>query len=38
MTQLIPYLFFNGQCREAMQFYQSVFGGELSIMNADELP
>lgn len=25
------YLFFDGNCREAMDFYQSVFGGELNI-------
>ena len=26
-----PYLSFNGNCREAMLFYQSCFGGELAI-------
>ena len=25
MTQLIPYLNFNGQCKEALAFYQSCF-------------
>ncbi|HXH27342.1 MAG TPA: VOC family protein [Candidatus Acidoferrum sp.] len=30
-SQLIPYLNFNGNCEEAMQFYQSVLGGELKI-------
>jgi PhnB protein len=29
--QLQPYLCFNGNCEEAMQFYQSVLGGELKI-------
>jgi PhnB protein len=28
-TQLSPYLTFNGNCREAMEFYHSVMGGEL---------
>lgn len=30
-TVLNPYLNFRGQAREAMTFYQSVFGGELAI-------
>lgn len=25
------YLFFKGECREAMEFYKSVFGGELNV-------
>jgi len=28
-TRLNPYLRFNGDARQAMEFYQSVFGGEL---------
>ncbi len=28
---LDPYLFFQGNCREAMEFYKSIFGGELTI-------
>jgi len=28
---LNPYLTFNGNCREAMEFYQSVLGGELTV-------
>lgn len=31
MTYLNPYLFFNGNCSLAMKFYESCFGGELSI-------
>ncbi len=32
MTSLLnPYLNFNGTARQAMEFYASVFGGELSI-------
>jgi len=27
--QLHPYLFFTGDCQEAMEFYKEVFGGEL---------
>ncbi|MEV4619214.1 VOC family protein [Asanoa sp. NPDC049573] len=30
-SRLNPYLTFNGNAREAMEFYQSVFGGELRI-------
>lgn len=30
-TRLNPYLNFNGNAREAMDFYKSVFGGELTI-------
>ncbi|XUK62455.1 3-dmu-9-3-mt domain-containing protein [Plantibacter sp. RU18] len=31
MTTLNPYLGFRGNAREAMEFYQGVFGGELTI-------
>ena len=34
-VSLEPYLFFKGNCREAMEFYESVFGGELEISEAD---
>lgn len=30
-TRLNPYLNFNGNAREAMEFYKSVLGGELTI-------
>lgn len=30
-SQLNPYLTFDGNAREAMEFYQSVFGGELKV-------
>ena len=30
-SQLNPYLTFDGTARQAMEFYQSVFGGELKI-------
>jgi PhnB protein len=39
MKQAIqPYLNFDGNCKEAMQFYQSLFGGELEIMSIAESP
>lgn len=31
MTVLNPYISFRGTAREAMEFYQSVFGGELDL-------
>lgn len=31
MTILNPYIAFNGNTREAMEFYKSVFGGKLDI-------
>ena len=37
-TQLNPYLTFNGQCREAMNFYQLCLGGELVIQKISESP
>jgi PhnB protein len=33
-----PYLFFVGTCREAMSAYQGVFGGQLDIVTAADLP
>jgi PhnB protein len=35
-SRLNPYLTFNGNAREAMEFYQSVFGGELRISTFGE--
>ena len=32
-TRLNPYLNFNGNCQEAMEFYKSVFGGKLEMTN-----
>ncbi len=29
---LNPYLFFDGNCREAFDFYRSVFGGDFSVL------
>lgn len=36
MSQLNPYLSFNGNCREAMEFYRDSLGGELSIQTIEE--
>ncbi len=36
MIQLDAYLFFKGNCKEAMEFYKSVFGGELSMQTYGE--
>ena len=38
MAQLNPYLTFNGNCREAMEFYKACLGGELSIMRVEDSP
>ncbi|MCF8253564.1 MAG: VOC family protein [Bacteroidia bacterium] len=38
MTQLISYLTFNGNCREAMTFYQECLGGELHFQTLGESP
>lgn len=31
------YLFFDNNCREAMKFYQNVFGGELNMQTYGEM-
>ncbi|MCC5918030.1 MAG: VOC family protein [Cryomorphaceae bacterium] len=33
-----PYLHFDNNCKEAMQFYQTIFGGDLEIMPISESP
>ncbi len=33
---IVPYLFFKGNCKEAMEFYKDVFGGELTIQTMAE--
>ena len=35
-SRLNPYLTFDGNAREAMEFYQTVFGGELVINNVGD--
>jgi PhnB protein len=36
--QLDAYLFFTGNCLEAMEFYKSVFGGDLKMQTYGEVP
>ncbi|MBC7934267.1 MAG: VOC family protein [Rhizobacter sp.] len=38
MTQINAYINFNGQCREAMRFYQQCLGGELNLQKISESP
>lgn len=38
MTHIIPYLTFNGTCREAMHFYRDCLGGELSVQTIGDSP
>jgi PhnB protein len=37
--ELVPYLFFSGNCEDALNFYKKVFGGEITgIMRWKEMP
>ena len=36
--QMNPYLTFDGNCAEAMRFYQSTLGGKLELMTFDSSP
>ncbi len=38
MTQITPYLSFEGNCKEAMEFYNSCFGGKLDIQLVKDAP
>lgn len=38
MTQINPYLTFNGNCRKAMTFYRDCLGGELNLMTVEDSP
>ena len=38
MKPLVPYLFFDGNCRTAMNFYQECFDSKLEIMTYDQAP
>lgn len=38
MVRLTPYLLFDGNCAEAMAFYQSCFGGELALTRLGDTP
>jgi PhnB protein len=37
-TILTPYLLFDGNCRQAMEFYKSCFGGELVLTQVKDSP
>ena len=37
MSQLNPYLHFKDDAREAMEFYKSTFGGELTLMTFGDM-
>jgi PhnB protein len=37
-VKLDPYLFFRGKAKEAMEFYKSIFGGELNISTFGDMP
>lgn len=34
--QLAPYIFFQGNCKEAMEFYQKALGGDLKLVTYEE--
>ncbi|MCB0535446.1 MAG: VOC family protein [Saprospiraceae bacterium] len=38
MSRISTYFMFNGNCREAMAFYQECFGGELRLQTVGESP
>ena len=38
MATLNPYLTFNGNCNEAMNYYKEILGGELSMIIAGDSP
>ena len=38
MTTLTPYLLFDGNCHQAMEFYKSCFGGELTVTKVMDSP
>ena len=33
-----PYLFFGRDCRQAFEFYEQVFGGELALITMNDMP
>ena len=38
MTSLTPYLLFEGKCQQAMEFYKSCFGGDLTATKVKDSP
>jgi PhnB protein len=38
VAQLNVYLHFNGDCKQGMEFYKQIFGGELKVMTVGQSP
>ena len=38
MKEIVPFLAFDGNCREAMEFYQKCLGAELFLLPSSEAP
>ena len=38
MMTVTPYLLFDGTCHDAMEFYKTVFGGELTLTKVKDSP
>ena len=38
MLNLTPFLLFDGNCAEAMHFYQACFGGDLTLTRLADTP
>lgn len=38
MAHIVAYLTFNGQAREAMEFYKTTLGGDLQVMPFSDMP
>ena len=38
MIQTTPFLLFDGECAEAMTFYQKCLGGELTLTKVSDAP
>jgi PhnB protein len=38
MLRLTPFLLFDGKCSEAMEFYQTCFGGSLTLTRLSDTP
>lgn len=36
MKAIVSYINFNGNCKEAMEYYQEIFGGKLELMTAKQ--
>lgn len=36
--QVSTYLLFDGTCKQALQFYHEIFGGEIKMQSAGESP